>query len=109
MLKSSPAGLLAATIALVMDVVYVIAILSQDDDPVVGIVVIFIVLIGGAGVAVAIGSLRVSPALRAALLWPAAAVLMAIGLLAIFSVGVPLFVAGVLAAAAALGAGRVEA
>jgi len=34
---------------------------------------------------------------------------MAIGLLAIFSVGVPLLVAGVLAAAAALGAGRVEA
>lgn len=109
MLKRSPAGLVAAAITLFMELIYITAIASQDDDPVLGIVVLFIVLIGAACVAVAIGSLRVTPRLRAALLWPASAVLLAIGLLAIFSIGLPLLVAGILAAAAALGAGRAEA
>lgn len=102
MLKPSAPGLAAAAIALVTDVLYIAVILSEDNDPIVGVVLVVAVLIGGAGVACAMGSLSTDPRLRAALLWPAAAVLIVIGLLAILSVGLPLLVAGALASTAAV-------
>ncbi|MGI8984786.1 MAG: hypothetical protein ACR2HM_09695 [Acidimicrobiales bacterium] len=104
MLKSSPAGLVGAGIALVMEVAYLSIILAEGDDPIVGVVMHFLVVIGAAGVAIGLGSLRVTPRRRAALLWPAAAGLLAVGILAIFSIGLPLLVAGGLAAVVAHGA-----
>ncbi|MGH2394265.1 MAG: hypothetical protein ACRDGH_12380, partial [Candidatus Limnocylindria bacterium] len=67
----------------------------------IGQVLPFVLLIGGAGDAACVGSLLPDPRLRASLLWPAAVVLTGIGLLAIFSIGLPLLVAGVLAGVAA--------
>ncbi len=104
MLKRSTPGLLGATIALLVDGGYIAVIVSEGNDPVVGVVLVFALLIGGAGLAAGIGSVRRQPHVRTALLWPATAILLAIGLLAVFSVGLPLLVAGGLTATAARGA-----
>ena len=78
-----------------MDAVYLALIRSEGDDSL-GEFLPFALLIGGAGLAAVAGSVRRDARLRSALLWPAAVVLIGIGLLAIFSIGLPLLVAGVL-------------
>jgi hypothetical protein len=101
MLRPSAPGLFAAAIALVMDVVYLVLISSEGNNDLAQILP-FAVLIGGAGLALAAGSLLSDPRLRASLLWPAALVLTGIGVLAIFSIGVLFLLAGVLGTTAAV-------
>ena len=78
-----------------MDAVYLALIRSEGDDSL-GEFLPFALLIGGAGLAALAGSVLGDARLRSALLWPAAVVLVGIGLLAILSIGLPLLVAGVL-------------
>jgi hypothetical protein len=88
-------------LALVMGALYGAILVSEGDDELAAVLP-FVVLIGGAGVAAVAGSLLRDAKLRASLLWPAAVVLTGVGVLAILSIGLPLLVAGVLSAVAAV-------
>ena len=101
MLRPSAPGIVAAVIALAMDGVY-LALITAEADNDTGQVLPFALLIGGAGVAAGAGSVLRDPRMRASLLWPAALVLTGIGILAIFSIGIVLLVAGLLALTAAI-------
>lgn len=97
----SIAGLTAAVVALVIDAVYISIIESQDEGEwraALG----FGLLIGAGGFAAAVGSLFRRGPTRTTLLGAAAAVLVVVGVLGIFSIGLPLLVAGLLAAGGAV-------
>jgi hypothetical protein len=85
-------ALLAAAIALVMTVVYVRVVNSQDNDPLVWVVAVLVIgaLLAG------YGAWRAAPH-RQVVLTVAAVTLIAIGVLAILTIGVPIIVAGGLA------------
>ena len=100
MLEPSAPGVLAGVMALAMDVVYLVVVVNEGDDDL-GQALPFALLIGGAGVALVAGSVMADPGLRASLLWPAGLILTGIGVLAIFSIGVVLLVAGGLGIGAA--------
>lgn len=106
MLRPSAPGLVTAVIALAMDGVYVSLLMAEGDDDL-GSVLPFVLLIGAAGLAIGVGSSFGDPRVRASLVGPGAVVLMGICVLAIFSIGPPLLVAGMLALTGALrAAGR---
>lgn len=92
MTSPSRAGLVAATIAVLMGGVLVAILASEGDSSVFGVTVI-----GAAGAAAVVGSLSRRPALRVGCLWAAAGILAGIGTLGIFSVGLPLLVAAAFA------------
>lgn len=92
MTSPSWAGLVAATIAVLMGGVLVAILASEGDSSVFGVTVI-----GAAGAAAVAGSLSRRPALRVGCLWAAAGILAGIGTLGIFSVGLPLLVAAAFA------------
>jgi hypothetical protein len=83
--------LVAAAIALVMAWLYVLLVHSQGEEPA-GWVVLALV---GAGLGAAYGTSRTAPR-RRAVLGVCAAVLGALGLLALLSVGLPILVAAAL-------------
>jgi hypothetical protein len=85
-------ALLAAAIAVVMAGVYVSVMNSQDDDP---LAWVLIVLAIGAALAM-YGSWRAVPYRQAALTIAAVGLLL-LGLLAIFTIGLPILAAGALA------------
>ena len=85
----SLAGLAAAMITLVMTGLYVALLISEDEGNQYG----FAWVIGIAGLAALAASLVPRPDIRAPLLGGAALVLTGIGLLGIFSIGLPLLVA----------------
>lgn len=104
--RPSIAGIVAATIATAMTGVYPVIAASEGDNEVAGVVT-FAGLMGVAALAAAVGSFRPYGPVRVALLAVAALVLLPVGALGIFSIGLPLLVAGLLAAAAAIfSAGR---
>jgi drug/metabolite transporter (DMT)-like permease len=86
------AALLAAVLAVVMAIVYVRVMDSQDDDPLAWVLLILL----AAAVLTGYGSWRQAPR-RKAILTVAAVGLLALGLLAIFTIGAPILVAGALA------------
>lgn len=96
------AGLAAAGIAIAIDVAYVAILLAEDE----GDELTFAYLIAIAAVAAAAGSFAPQTELRATLLGIAAVILIGIGILGIFSIGLPLLVAGTLAATASARAAR---
>ncbi len=102
--RTSFAGITAAAIATVMVVVYLAIITSQGEDDW-GVVAVFAVLIGSCAVAAAVGSLLPYGTVRTCLLTGAAATLLVVGILGIFSIGLPLLVAGWLATGAAIRSG----
>jgi hypothetical protein len=102
--RPSIAGLVAAVIALVMLVVYLMLIAAEDEDDW-GIVAVFAVLIGASGLAAGVGSVLAYGPARTGLLSGAAATLIVVGVLGIFSIGLPLLVAGWLAVGAAIRSG----
>lgn len=100
-----PFGLAAAAIAFADAIAY-LAIINREDGPndwvVVGVIATAIVL---AGALAAVGSV-VTGGRRAALLWPATVILLLIGFLGMFSIGLPLLIAGILTAIGAATATR---
>ena len=101
MLRPSAPGLVAGAMALVMDGVYLSLIAAEGDNDM-GAVLPIAALIAVAGLAAVAGSLVSDPSIRAPLLWLSALVLTGIGVLAIFTIGLPLLVAGLLAGTAAV-------
>ncbi|MFN2505030.1 MAG: hypothetical protein ABR540_12550 [Acidimicrobiales bacterium] len=102
----SVAGLTAAVVALVMDAVY-ISIISSENEGEWRAALGFGLLIGAGGLAAAVGSFFRPGPMRTTLLAAAAAVLLVVGVLGIFSIGFPLLVAGFLAAGGAVRSGAV--
>lgn len=94
---SAKCGVAAGMIALVMDAAYLTIIVTQGNEPVVGVVVAVAVVLALAGTGAIVGSV----AGRAALLWPSAASLWVLGMLGMFSIGLPLLIAAGLALIAA--------
>jgi hypothetical protein len=104
--RPSFAGITAAVIATAMTGVYVVIAASEGNNEFAGVAT-FAVLMGIGALSAGIGSLLADGPVRIGLLAVAALVLLPIGMLGIFSIGLPLLVAGLLAAAAALSsAGR---
>jgi hypothetical protein len=95
-LPASRTGVVAGLLALAVDVPYVVLVRSEDNGSG-GRVVFVAAVIAAAGVAALIGSTR--PGADARLPWLAVAtgVLASLGFLALFSIGLPLMIAGVLA------------
>ena len=93
--RSSLPSLIAALIAFADDALYLLLIRSQGSsrDPRVTFVAVFIA--GEATIALT-AALVARPAARTVLLGPAFGGLLALGLLAMFSIGLPLVVAGIL-------------
>ena len=89
MTRPSWAGVAAAAIALAIDGVYVAILFAEDEGNQYG----FAWVIGVAGLAVLAASFVARPDIRAPLLGGAALVLTGIGILGIFSIGLPLLVA----------------
>jgi hypothetical protein len=102
--RPSIAGITAAAISLVMVAVYISLIASQGESDW-NIVIVIAVLIGSAGAAAAVGSLLPYGPVRVGLLTVSAATLIVLGLIGIFSIGLPLLVAGWLATGAAIRSG----
>ena len=102
MTRPSLLGLAAGAIALVVDVAYVAILLAEDE----GDELTFAYLIAIAIVAAVAGSFAGRAEIRATLLGIAAFVLIGIGILGIFSIGLPLIVAGGLAAIGSARAAR---
>jgi len=100
--RIDPLAALSALIALLMTVVYVAVIRSQGDDSPAWWVLA--VLIGAAGLAGA--GARQDTARRAPMLAVAGALLLLLGFLAIFSIGLPVVAAGLLALVAAVRASQ---
>ena len=84
-----------------MDGVY-LALIGAEGDNELAQVLSIAALIAAAGLAAVAGSILSDPHVRATLLWPAALVLTGIGILALFTIGLPLVVAGLLAGVAAV-------
>lgn len=104
--RPSIAGIIAAVIATAMTGVYVVIAASEGNNELAGVAT-FAGLMGIGALSAGIGSLLADGPVRIALLAVAALVVLPIGMLGIFSIGLPLLVAGLLAAAAALSsAGR---
>ena len=102
MARPSALGLLAAALATATDVLYVVVIASQGPPYEAGTVALVASAIAlAAGVAV-YGSLGPTGSGRRRLLYVPAGALLVLGVLGMFSIGLPLFVAGVLALAAAI-------
>ena len=96
-------GLAAAAIAGVVDVLYLVIIAQQDTEPLTDSrVVLVATLVLSAGVAAATGSLSHRPLLRLNLLSLATSLLLVLGLIGIFSIGLPLLVAAGFSLAGAL-------
>ena len=97
-------AIISGALALVAAALYV-ALIAAADDPVenYGIVAAVVAAIAGAGFAALAGGLAASPRTASRLLGLAGAVLVIVGVLAIFSIGLALIVAGGLALAAAAG------
>ena len=102
--RPSIAGLVAAVIALVMAVVYLMLIAAEDEDDW-GVVAVFALAIGASGLAAGVGSVLPHGPARLGLLGGAAVTLIVVGMLSIFSIGLPLLVAGCLAVGAAMRSG----
>ena len=94
---SAKCGVAAGVIALVMDAAYLSIIVSQGNQPVVGVVVAVAVVLALAGTGAIVGSTTG----RAAVLWPSAALLGVLGVLGMFSIGLPLLIAAGLTLVAA--------
>ena len=99
MTRPSWSGLAAAGIAIAVDVAYVAILLAEDE----GDELTFAYLIAIAALAAAAGAFAPQSEIRATLLGISAFVLIGIGILGIFSIGLPLILAGALAA---IGAAR---
>ena len=100
-------GLVAAAIAGITDVAYVGIILMQGSRPLYSSRVLLVaVSLSAAAVAALAGSTLLHPALRVALFSAATTMLFVWGALGIWSIGVPLLVAGGFALWATLQAGR---
>jgi hypothetical protein len=95
--RPSRLGLSAAAIAAAVDVAYVWIIASQGG-PTDGARVAFVALaIAGAAACAGIGATRASPPGRLPWLGAATGALVGLGILGLFSIGLPLMVAGILA------------
>jgi hypothetical protein len=90
--RIDPIAMLAAAIALAMIIVYIAVANSQDNEPLAWVVL----LLALGSVLAAYGSWRDAPR-RKFTLTVAAAGLLALGVLAILTIGVPILVAGALA------------
>ena len=96
-------GLVSAAIAGVVEVLYLILIARQDTEPLTdGRVVLVATLILSAGVVAAIGSLSQRLLTRLNLLSLATSLLLVLGSIGLFSIGLPLLVAGGFSLAGAL-------
>ena len=105
MRNAYPFGLAAAAIAFADAIAYVTIINRQGTLNDWGRVVVIAALIAFAGVLATVGSL-VTGGRRPALLWPATVILLVLGFLGIFSIGLPLLIAGILTAVGAATATR---
>ncbi|HSS67836.1 MAG TPA: hypothetical protein VLK34_04750 [Nocardioidaceae bacterium] len=85
-------ALLAAAVAVTMAIVYVQVMRGQDDEPLAWVLIV----LGASAVLAAYGA-RMSAPHRQVVLIAAGVVLLLLGVLAIFSIGLPILVAGVLA------------
>ncbi|HVL26544.1 MAG TPA: hypothetical protein VM390_00235 [Acidimicrobiales bacterium] len=104
--RPSIAAIAAAVVAAVMLVVYLVIAASEGDNPWAG-VGLFAAILTVAAVSAAVGALLPYGARRTALLSVAALLLVGVGVLGIFTIGLPLLVAGLCAfGAAAFSAGR---
>jgi hypothetical protein len=100
-----PFGLAAALIAFADAIAYLVLISREDTTNNWGRVALVAALILVAGLLAAAGSV-VTGRRRATMLWPATAILLVIGFLGIFSIGLPLLIAGILTAGGAASAMR---
>jgi hypothetical protein len=98
--RPSWAGLVAGAIALAVNGIYVAILVVEDEGNQFG----FAYVIGAAGLAALAASFVRRPDIRAPLLGGAALILAGIGLLGIFSIGLPLLLAAGFAAAGCRGA-----
>ena len=98
----SCAGLLAAALAAATDVLYLRLIASQGDSLTNGVVVVVATLVATCAVLAVVGAVHADPAVRVSLLAAAASFLLVLGMIGIFSIGLPLLVAAGLALAGAL-------
>ena len=102
-------GLVAAAIAGVVDVLYLVLIAQQDTEPLTDSrVVLVATLVLSAGVAAATGSLSHRLLLRLNLLSLATSLLLVLGLVGLFSIGLPLLVAAGFSLTGALAVQAVE-
>jgi hypothetical protein len=95
-------GLSAAAIAAAVDVAYVWIIAAQGGPTDASRVAFVALAIAGAAVCAGIGATRPSPLARLPWLGAATGALLGLGILGLFSIGLPLLVAGLLAGMALL-------
>ena len=107
MRRSRVLGALAAAIAGTVDVGYLWLIHQQGTEPLTdGRVVLVATLVGIAGAAAAAGAVTPRPRARVSLLALASSLLMMLGVVGLFSIGLPLLVAAVFALGGAVIASR---
>lgn len=100
-------GALAAAVTGVVDVGYLWLIHQQETEPLTdGRVLLVATLVGYAGAGAAAGALTSRPVARTGLLALSSSLLMVLGVVGLFSIGLPLLVAAGLALAGAAAAGR---
>ena len=102
--RPSFSGLAGAVIAAAVTCLYLVLAAREGNNDL-AIVATFAVLIGGSAAAAAVGSLIADGPLRVALLATAATILLVVGVLGIFTIGMPLLLAGALTTGAAIRAG----
>lgn len=93
-------GLIAAAVAVGTALAYVVLISSEGERKDIGVAVFVTALIGGAGAAAWVGAVTPDLAKKRILLGAATGALLSMGILAIFSIGLLLLVAGIVSAVA---------